>query len=258
MEPDISNYNKLIQLMKDNLIEVNSYRNFIVNAAISDDCINGSISFYKPKPFQGQNISQTLENEFGSLHKGYVNKVVQQFKLSEVKETIVSCKSIFELLRDANIHFLKNKTNVFIKHKMFNQEEYFSFQPLTIRIDTEGYDAKIIHNYFKAIDNNDKIHKNMNQSIISFYNNDKNLTLLPYDYLNCNHLPLVFFWEKNKLSLTDRLNIKTLFHSYGYKDHEDFFKGTWSSQDMYSVLLPSSIEYYKRCSGISLEEGIFI
>ena len=74
--------------MKENHIEINSYRNYLINAAVSDDCINGTINFYKPKSPHNNSI---LETEFGSLSKEYVNKVLKQFKLSSLEKNCKQC-----------------------------------------------------------------------------------------------------------------------------------------------------------------------
>ena len=170
VEPDLANFEMLQKEFSRFNEPTNSHRSYLINAAISDSCVDGQVTMYKPtnnvfadvsrNGSYGQNVSHTIVHELSSLRPELVKKAVDSIRNVNVATTaglhtsssVVPCLTIEELLSKANHHFTQYSTSAFSHHIKYNQSEYISFRPMTVRVDTEGHDGVVMLQYLHALE----------------------------------------------------------------------------------------------------------
>ena len=136
VEPDLSNFHRL----RKNLQRADATqpdRAFFIHAAVTDRCPeSGLLTFYKPLvQNEAKKNSQLLGgNEFGSLHSDVASKTGGIVGATDIETTSVPCKTVADVLKEANAHFLRHPTGRFQYHYKYNLVETYPFQPLYVQV----------------------------------------------------------------------------------------------------------------------------
>ena len=278
IEPDEVNYNVMVTEFAKYNISPNSERAYVVRSAISNSCVDGHITMFKPNTSRAEtNASHAIMHEMGSMSKDLVQNSVKHLlktfptaaagetgKSNDISiEMTVPCQPMEQVLHAANKHFTTNKTEIFTRHLVYNASEYVTFVPMVVRVDTEGHDAIVLNELFMALDKSmHNIAATEPQIQAEFattaLQNSLNVEQDQATQYNCEFSPLLLFWEQNKLSKGEYTSLNDALHIRGYHTHEDYFIGRWRAQDMYAVLSPQTYHYNERCKDVPLEEGVFL
>lgn len=225
VEPDWNNFQRL---QKNLAGATQPDRAYFIHAAVTDACPeNGLLTFYKPlvPPSDPKKKSHLLGgNEFGSLHSDVVLKTGGIVGATDIVSTSVPCKTVADVLHDANAHFLRHPTGRFQYHYKYNLVETYPFQPMYVQVDTEGHDRVVLESYMDAMDRHVLLTNSPDPAPrppstwgalagwLGFSAPDP-----PPLGRQCQFKPLMVFYEVNKLAVKDRDAIAEGLNQRGYK-----------------------------------------
>lgn len=218
VEPIPDNFNNMTALFKKK--DKYQNRSYFINAAVSDSCSDNMITIYAPAVYENRPTPHHIKNQMASVRLDVTNRFVEAEKTPGMREWKVPCATPLKVIKDAQMYFDGLPVD------KGSAKLHTRFQPMLIKIDTEGHDGVILKLFMSYIDT------------INMRYQEEGLK-------DCEFPPYLFLWEKDKLDAETNQNIDIDFKARGYALHGTFFKGPWHGRDMYSAMLPSS-EQWKR------------
>jgi hypothetical protein len=219
VEADITNYNNLKNLLNERGIKED--RAFTLHGAVSDECDeNGQITFYVPKGTD-KNLD-FVALQMGTVRKDLIDRNMEQkmFSIETAESVTVPCYHPLQVTEKAKTYYSTMTYNISRDTSVF-----FEFRPMLVKVDTEGHDDRVIHGFLSSLN---KIH-NSSASVVDVEDDEE-----------CYFDPLLFFWERDKLSPDKNKALKSAFRMAGYAQHDEVVEGTWTGRDHSAILVPTS------------------